>query len=136
MRRTVPEVAVRRFTVFAVGGGLIGVAGLGLLAWFVSLGMGHGVAYATQLLLTLAANFVFTRHVTFRDRRGARNAAQVWRFAGTRGATLAGGWLLFMAQVDALGVPYLAASASCLAVTSTVNYVTSDTLVFADVPAR
>jgi putative flippase GtrA len=136
MRRTRRDVVGRRFTVFAVGGGLIGLAGLVLLAWLVRLGMGHGPAYATQLLLTLAANFVFTRHVTFRDRRGALRGAQVWRFAGTRGVTLVGGWLLFMAQVDGLGVPYLAASATCLAVTSAVNYVTSDTLVFAEVPVR
>jgi putative flippase GtrA len=136
MRHRAREVLVGRFTIFAVGGGLIGVAGLCLLAWLVRLGVGHGVAYATQLLLTLAANFVFTRHVTFRDRRRALSGGQVWRFAGTRGVTLAGGWLLFVAQVDGLGVPYLAASALCLAVTSAVNYLTSDTLVFSDVPAR
>jgi putative flippase GtrA len=125
-----------RFVVFAVGGGLIAVSGFVVLYGLVAIGMAPGVAYGMQLLLTLAANYVFTRQVTFRDRRTPISSTQVWRFACTRVATLLGGWLLFLAQVDGVGLPYLFAYATCLAVTSAVNYVTSEAYVFAEVPAR
>jgi putative flippase GtrA len=121
-----------RFAVFAVGGGIIAVGGFVLLYALVAAGMAAGLAYAIQLLLTLAANYLFTRHVTFRDRRAPMSAVQVSRFAATRGATLLGGWLLFMAQVHAIGVPYLLAYTICLGSTSVVNFVTSDAYVFAE----
>jgi len=135
MRNEVRGVA-DRFAVFALGGGLIAACGLALLAWFVHIGLGYGVAYTTQLILTLAANYLFTRHVTFRDRPLAFSGTQVWRFVCTRGATLAGGWLLFMALVEGAGLPYLLASGVSLVVTSAVNYVTSNAYVFAQVPVR
>jgi putative flippase GtrA len=125
-----------RFVVFAIGGGFIAAIGFVLLYGFVDLGMDPAVAYGVQLLLTFAANYVFTRYVTFRDRRTPLTSTQVWRFAYTRGAALLGGWLLFLAQVKGLGLRYVVANAICLVVTSAVNYATSESYVFTEVPAR
>jgi putative flippase GtrA len=125
-----------RFAVFALGGGLIAACGVVVLAGLVAIGIEPGVAYGVQLLLTLVANYAFTRHVTFRDRLAPFSRTQVWRFACTRGATLLGGWLLFLVQVDGVGLPYLLAYVTCLAVTSAVNYLTSEAYVFVEVPTR
>jgi cellulose synthase/poly-beta-1,6-N-acetylglucosamine synthase-like glycosyltransferase/putative flippase GtrA len=121
-----------RFVTFSAGGGLIAVVGLLLLSAFVAMGMGHAAAYAAQLILTFAANYAFNRFVTFRDRPAGLSGAQLGRFLGTRGVMLVGGWALFVAQVDGLGVPYLLAYGVCLAVTSAVNYWTTDVFVFPD----
>lgn len=117
---------------FLFGGGSIAALGALLLYGQVRyLGIDEQVAFAVQLVVTLALNFAFNQLVTWRDINGASVARRAWKFLLTRGASLALSMGLFsILTSDAVGVHYMAANAVCLVGSTAMNFYTSNTIVF------
>lgn len=117
------------FINFAFGGALIALLGVLMLEGLVRSGVNPLAANAIQLLVTLALNFTYNRHVTWRGERESSLGTQSRRFFVTRGITLAISWMGFAALIGH-GMHYQVANALCLAVTTALNYGSSKHLVF------
>jgi cellulose synthase/poly-beta-1,6-N-acetylglucosamine synthase-like glycosyltransferase len=117
---------------FIVGGGLTAVGGALLLEALISAGVTRMVAFAIQLLVTLAANFLFNYLVTWRDRERSGLPSRVGWYLGTRLSTLLWSWLGFGLLTGVLSLHHQVANVICLLVAAVVNYYLSDRVVFAE----
>jgi putative flippase GtrA len=130
MRGTLQKVsAIPAFVNFAAGGAAIAVLGVLILEALVRVGLLPLVAQAVQLTITLILNFVYNYKVTWRDRPRTGLRRQAGLFLATRAATQAASWFGF-ALLTSHGLHYQLANATCLAGAMTINFVTSDKLVF------
>jgi putative flippase GtrA len=124
----------RRFFEFALVGGSVALAGL-FLQWAMVDGLGWNdkVVYAIVLILTLAGNYALNHTWTFKDRSHSSLLERVWKYVSARMATLVVSWLLFAGlMLWQWGIPYqhLAVNVVCLAITTPMNYISSDSWVF------
>lgn len=97
------------------------------------LGMPTWLAYAIQTVVSVELNFVLNYAITWRDRR---EEVSFWRafsvFHATRiGLTIPLNQVLFVLQVDVLHWPFWLAQGICIGLTTVLNYVVGDKLVFA-----
>src|SRR6266496_1199349 len=122
----------QRKLVFGGVGVFVMAVGYGLLIGLVRLGMPTGWAYAIQALVSIELNFVLNRRFTWNDREDVKLWSSLLRFHLSRIVTVPMNQVLFNALTWA-GVPYYLASPICVAVTTVVNYVAGDRLVFARV---
>jgi dolichol-phosphate mannosyltransferase len=123
---------IPQFVSFAVGGGLIALLGMGLLEVLVQSGINPLFANATQLVVTLALNYLFNYKITWRNAPKQGLVRQVLWFGVTRGFTqlLSFGMFAYMTAVG--HIHYQIANALALVVCMVINYVTSKQFVFTE----
>lgn len=113
----------------AVGGGVF-LLGSGLLVLLVSgLGVSPVPAGLVSTAVSLEANFLLSRRVTWPDRAERGFRAQWIRFHAARAGTVVANQALYSALV-LVGIPYLAAIVATTALATLVNFVMSDRYVF------
>lgn len=122
----------RRLGSFIAGGGMVALIGMCLLFVQVEyLGIHHQLAFAVQLVITLALNFTFNQMVTWRDVPSDATRQRAVRFLWTRASTLLFSLALFSVLTsDTIGLHYLAANVVCLVASTALNYYSSHNYVF------
>jgi len=114
----------------------VGAAGilvqLGVLAGLTTgLGLHYLVATACAVEAAVIHNFLWHQRWTWADRKGGSAAARLLRFNLTTGAvSIFSNLVLMSVLVGWAGLPYLAANLVSIAITSVVNYLLADRLVF------
>jgi putative flippase GtrA/GT2 family glycosyltransferase len=129
-----------RFSLFALIGGGVFVAGLGLQVLLVRYAhFGPDPAYAVQAIFSIELSYLLNRHLTWRDRSIGWWAA-AWKFNAQKLLMTVVSMAAFALLVRS-GVEYVLANVLLTAIFTPVNYFAADFLVFArrgrrGVPAR
>jgi succinoglycan biosynthesis protein ExoA len=128
-----PKIRNRKLVFGAIGVFVMLTSFVQLWFMMVILGLPSWLAYAIQTVISLELNFVLNYLITWGDRR---SQTSFWRvlslFHVTRvGIAIPLNQLLFVALVDWIGsVPFYVAQAVCITVTTVLNWLTGDKLVF------
>jgi putative flippase GtrA len=120
-----------RVSAFAAVGLGVSALSFGTLALLIELlGWSPHVAYVIQAAVSIEANFLLQRRITWRDRRHNGTVWGQWvRFHSSRVATVPVNQAGFSALTFA-GVPFWAANAACIGGTAVVNFLTAHLWVF------
>lgn len=128
-----------------IGGGVFALGAAILYSLVEYAGLGPKYAYAIQLSITFALNYLFNRNLTWRERTISRLSSL--KFLMSRGATTLLNYQLFAwliglsstltvaSQTFDVTIHYMAANVIALAVIMVINYLVSDKWAFADVQA-
>jgi putative flippase GtrA len=119
-----------RFSLFALIGGGVFIAGLGLQVLLVRYAhFGPDPAYAVQAIFSIELSYLLNRHLTWRDRSiGWRAAA--WKFNVQKLLVTVVNLVAFALLVR-FGLEYVAANVLLTAILTPVNFFAADFLVFA-----
>jgi putative flippase GtrA/glycosyltransferase involved in cell wall biosynthesis len=136
-----------RIIKFAGVGITVAIIGYGLLYTLVSvIGLPPGVAYLIDAAVSVELNFLGSRYITWRDRRGQAGFWRSWAyFHGARGITFGINQGLFNLQTwlfarwpaffdftyRDFNYGYLLANTACIIVSTSFNYTANDEFVFA-----
>jgi len=118
-----------RFSLFALIGGGVFVAGLGLQVMLVRYaGLGPDPAYAAQAIFSIELSYLLNRCLTWRDRSVGWWAA-AWKFNAQK-LLMTVFTMASYALLVRLGMQYLVANVVLTAILTPANYFASDLLVF------
>jgi putative flippase GtrA len=123
----------RRQLSFGVVGVAVMAVGFAVLVVLVDgLGVSPPLAYFVQAIISVELSFALSRYWTWRDRRGATRS-EAWgewrRFHGSRLVSIPANQALFSVLVMT-GSSVWAANATCIALTTIVNWLVGHHLVF------
>lgn len=120
-----------RLSTFAAVGVAVTGLSFGVLTLLIEvLGWTPHVAYAGQAAVSIEANFLLNRRLTWRDRRHDGPLWRQWmRFHSSRAVTVPVNQASFSALTLA-GIPFWAANAVCIGGTAAVNFLTAHLWVF------
>jgi putative flippase GtrA len=120
-----------RVSAFAAVGLGVTALSFGMLALLIEiLGWSPHAAYVAQAAVSIEANFLLNRRLTWSDRRRDGTVwGQWWRFHSSRVATVPVNQASFSALTLA-GIPFWAANAACIGGTAVVNFLTAHLWVF------
>jgi putative flippase GtrA len=118
-----------RFSLFALIGGLVFIAGLALQVVLVRYARtGADWSYAAQAIFSIELSYLLNRYVTWRDRTAGFWAA-AWKFNAQKLLMTVINLTAYALLVRA-GMEYIVANVVLTAVFTPVNYFASDLLVF------
>ena len=118
-----------RFAFFALIGGLVFVAGLGLQVMLVRYAnIGVDWSYAAQAIFSIELSYLLNRYLTWRDRSAGFWAA-AWKFNAQKLLMTVINLAAYALLVRA-GMEYIVANVVLTAIFTPVNYFASDLLVF------
>ncbi len=118
-----------RFSLFALIGGLVFIAGLGLQVVLVRYAnVGADWSYAAQAIFSIELSYLLNRYLTWRD-RSARFWAAAWKFNAQKLLMTVINLTAYALLVRA-GMEYIVANVVLTAIFTPVNYFAADLLVF------